>query len=100
MVKKQYSHCAPPQQSREASDQRAGQRKPERERHSQTREHPQQEGAVDETHDGVRQQVLRVALLAGHLLASEDPPHVCMEEAAKRAAPAAAVIDMRAVRVS
>ena len=63
-------------------------------------EHPQHEGAVDEAHDRVGEQVLRVALLLGELVAEEDPADVRVEEAAQRPAPAAAVADVGAVRIA
>ena len=91
---------APPHSSAvRPPDDRARERDAEREREREAGQHPEHERAIDEAHDWVGEQVLGVALLVRQLLAAEDPAYVGMEQAAERAAPAARVIDVGAVRV-
>ena len=92
---------APPHSSAgQATDERAGEGDAETEREREPEQHPQHERAIDEAHDRVGEQVLGVALLVGHRLAAEDPADVRVEQAAERATPAAAVVDVRAVRIA
>ena len=71
---------------------------PERQRQPEHR--PEDEGAVDEADDRVGDQVGRVALFFGRLIAEEDPADVGVEEAADRTDGAAAMADVGAVGVA
>ena len=61
---------------------------------------PQQERPVDEADHRVGQQVGREAFAGAALGVVEQPAHVRVREAAQRAAQAAAVVDVGAVRVA
>ena len=61
---------------------------------------PEKEGPVDPADHRVFDQVRREALLVAALCVDEDPPHVGVEEAAQLAAPAAAMVDVGAVRIA
>ena len=91
---------AAPQQPLEASGHGSGERDPEPEGGGQAEQHPEHEGAIDEANPRIVEQVAGVALLVGHLHVGEHPPDMGVEEAAQGATPAAAVTDMRAVRVA
>ena len=99
VVQDEDAHRTAPQQTGEPARDGLRERHAEAEGQRQTERGPQQEGAIDEVHDGIADQVGGVALLAGEVRA-EQPSEMSVGQAAQRAAPAAGVTDVRAVRVA
>jgi hypothetical protein len=100
VVQHQHPHGAAPQQAGETLGDRAADRPPEQEGRRQAGQDPPHEGAVDEAHDGVGEQVRRVARLQPALRMDEQPADVRVPEAAQRALQAVPVVHVRGVRVT
>ena len=91
---------ATPEQRGQPAGHGADERDAEPERGGETEQHPQHERVVDEPEPRVREQVLGIAALVGHLHVAEHPPEMGVDEPADRAAPARSVPDVRAVRIA
>ena len=100
MVQQEHAHEAAPQDPGEPGDDRAADRDAEHERRGEPDDDPQQERAVDEADRRVVDQVAGVAVLLAALRVQEQPAEVGVREAAQRAAPAVAVVDVRRVRIA
>ena len=100
VVQDEQPHGAAPQQAGERRGERAADQPAQAERGAEAADRPVEEGAIDEAHDRIGDQVGRVALARAALGVQEEPAHVRVGQAAQRAAPADAVIDVRAVRIA
>ena len=100
VVQDEQPHGAAPQQAGQRGGERPADQPAQAERGAEAADGPVEEGAIDEAHDRIGDQVRRVALAGAALGVQEEPAHVRVGQAAQRAAPAHAVIDVRAVRIA
>src|ERR1700730_15361078 len=98
-MEKEDPYRAAPQQAREAADDRARERHTEAKGKGQPDEDPERKCATDESQVAVGEEITRVPARVGHVLASEHPANMRVDEAAQLSTPTRSLLGVRAVRV-
>jgi hypothetical protein len=100
VVEKEHPHATAPQQPGERGFQRAPDRKAQPEGRCQAPQGPDHEGAVDEPHHRVRDEIGSVAIPCAAMRMDEEPPDVRVGQSTQCPRPTAAVVDVWAVGIA